>query len=82
MNKGSKLKKSKLIKQLEDEEIIKRRSEVDGGFSMSAKYSQLRVLLEPMMRDWNYIKIESEGRRSKVILTDEGVNALKIFGTN
>lgn len=82
MDNSSKLRKSQLIERLEDEGIIKKRSKVDGEFSMSAKHSQLRALLEPMIRDWNYIKIESEGRRSTVILTDQGINALRIFGTN
>lgn len=79
---GSKLRKSRLIERLENEGIIKKRSEVGGEFSASAKHSQLRALLEPMIRDWNYIQIEAEGRRSTVILTDQGANALRIFGTS
>ncbi|MEM0135549.1 MAG: DUF6293 family protein [Thermoplasmatales archaeon] len=79
---NSRLRKSQLIKLLEDEGVIRKRSETDGEFSTSAKHSQLRALLEPMIRDWNYIKIESEGRRSTVILTGQGVNALKIFETS
>jgi CRISPR locus-related DNA-binding protein len=78
---GSKLRKSRLIELLEDGGIIKKRSEIDRGFSASAKHSQLRVLLDPMIRDWNYIKIMYEGRRPTVNLTEQGVNALRIFGT-
>ena len=48
---------------------------------MSTKHSQLRALLEPMIRDWNYIRVESQGQRSTVILTAQGVSALRIFGT-
>ena len=79
---GSQLRKSRLIELLENEGIIKKRSEGGNDLSTSAKHSQLRVLLEPMIRDWNYIQIAAEGRRSKVILTDQGANALRIVGTS
>lgn len=78
---GSRLRKSQLIARLENEGIIKKRSETQVDLSLSAKHSQLRVLLEPMVRDWNYITIEFAGRRSTVRITQQGLNALKIFGT-
>ncbi len=33
-----------------------------------------------MESDWNYIRVEASGRRSEVFLTEQGRNALKIFG--
>jgi len=77
---GGKMRKSKLIAKLEDEKIIRIRDENVRELTDAAKHSQLRAMLDPMEKDWNFIEVESSGSRSEVILTEQGDTALKIFG--
>lgn len=75
-----KMRKSNLIKKLEEDEIIRPMDVAMEDFKGPAKHSQLRSILEPMENDWDYIKIVGSGKRSEVILTMQGKNALRIFG--
>ena len=77
---GGKMKKAHLISKLEDEGIIRIKDETKVELTKSAKHSQLRAILDPMEYDWKYVIIEASGRRSEVFLTEQGDNALKIFG--
>lgn len=74
------MRKSKLIEELENMNIIKQKDDATGEFKIHAKYSQLHAVLKPLEDDWKFIKIKSQGKRSEVIITDQGVKALKIFG--
>jgi len=69
-----------LINELERLGIIRLKDESILKLSKSAKHSQLRVTLDPMEREWNYVRVESNGRRSEVLLTEQGETALRIFG--
>ena len=78
-NEG-KLRKSKMILELENMKILRTKDEEGNELTGPAKHSQLRALLDPMEKVWHYVKVESSGRRSEVILTEQGETALKIFG--
>ena len=73
------MKKSQLIEELENANIIKQKDLDKPFFSEHAKHSQLRALLDPMERTWDFIKIDGKGKRSKVRITSQGNFALKIF---
>lgn len=73
---NGKVKKTILIKKLEDEGLIR----VD--LSIEAKHSRLKALLNPLIVgvDNPQAKVEYIGRQSNVILTSQGESTLKIFG--
>jgi CRISPR/Cas system-associated protein Csm6 len=77
---GGRMRKAQLINELERLGVIRLKDESILKLSKSAKHSQLRVTLDPMEREWNYVKVESNGRRSEVMLTEQGETALRIFG--
>lgn len=79
---GGTLRKSKLIESLESAKIIKPKDEKAARESETWKHSQLRAILDPMETKWEFVKVESSGRRSEVSITDKGRTALKIFGLN
>ena len=79
---GGQLRKVELIRRLESLGIIKLRDEMKEEFTLSAKHSQLRAILDPMEIDWGYVHVEARGRRSIVFLTEQGENALRLFGVN
>jgi hypothetical protein len=75
--KGGKMKKRKLIENLENQGII------DSELSTAAKHSKLKVLLAPLTVggiDDPLVEVEYRGRQSNVILTSQGESTLKIFG--
>jgi hypothetical protein len=76
--KGGKLKKSKLIEQLEEAGLI------DKDLTIAAKHSKLKGLLNPISiaggLDNPLVEVEYRGRQSNVILTSQGESTLKIFG--
>jgi uncharacterized protein DUF6293 len=75
--KGGKIKKSKLIKELEQEGLI------DRNLSSAAKHSKLKGLLNPLSvlggLDDPLVEVEYRGRQSSVILTTQDESTLKIF---
>ena len=73
------LRKYKIIKKLEELKIIRTVSEDGKDLSNTAKHSQLRALLDPMLK-LEYIHVKASGRKSEVTITEQGKNALKIFG--
>jgi hypothetical protein len=76
--KERKMKKSKLIEQLEEEGLI------DKDLSIAAKHSKLKGLLNPISiaggLDNPLVEVEYRGRQSNIILTTQGKSTLKIFG--
>ena len=78
---GGKMRKGRLIELLENRRTIGPKVEVGGEFTEAAKHSQLRSMLEPMLKEWKFVKVEASGRRSEVMITDQGETALRIFGT-
>jgi hypothetical protein len=76
--KGRKLKKSKLIEQLEEAGLI------DKDLTIAAKHSKLKGLLNPISiaggLDNPLVDVEYRGRQSNVMLTTQGESTLKIFG--
>ena len=79
-NNSGRLTKSELITKLKEEEIIKPIGVSEDKFKGPAKHSQLRSILKPMENDWNYVETIGTGKRSQVVLTEQGRNALRIFG--
>jgi CRISPR locus-related DNA-binding protein len=77
---GGKIKKGKLIEQLEEFNLI------DKKHSVAAKHSRLKALLHPITVgsgiDNPLVEVEYRGKQSNVILTAQGESTLKIFGNN
>ena len=79
LNKSSGvLRKSELISRLEGLDIIKPRN--GSELSSAAKHSQLRSLLDPMEAEWFFVRVVGSGRGARVEITEQGLNALRIFG--
>lgn len=78
---GRRARKTKLIDMLEKEGMIVPRDEKVKEFTTAAKHSQLRAIIDPMEKEWGFVRIESRGRRSDVIITEKGVTALKMFSS-
>jgi hypothetical protein len=74
---GGSVRKKDLIKKLREIEIIRPVTKTD--LSPAAAHSQLRALLDPLEREWHFVKVESRGRSSKVSLTEQGTIGLRIF---
>jgi CRISPR locus-related DNA-binding protein len=77
---GGRMRKARLIEKLENTGIIRLKDENRSAFTKAAKHSQLRVILDPLETEWKCIRVEASGRRSEVIMTEQGETALKIFG--
>jgi hypothetical protein len=75
---GGKMRKRELIQELVKLKII--RPKENSKLTIAAKHSQLRAILNPLEKEWGYVKVEYSGRRSEVILTEQGKAALRIFG--
>lgn len=73
------LRKRQLVEFLENEKIIKPQDPSE-EFSINAKLGQLQSIIYPMEKEWKYIIIEQRGSRSQVRITEEGKQALQIFG--
>lgn len=78
---GGKMRKAKLIQELESGKIIRVKDESRVALTESAKHSQLRAIINPMEMEWGFINVEASGRRSVVSITEEGQTALRIFGS-
>ena len=76
---GGVMRKSKMINQFEEMKIIRNTDEEGKELQGPAKHSQLRALLNPLEKDWKFVKVEARGRRSEVSITDQGKTALRIF---
>jgi len=76
-NKPKVIKKSRLIKELEEIGLI------DKNASIGAKHSRLKGLLNSISvagSDNPLLEVEYKGKQSNVILTTQGESTLKIFG--
>ena len=75
---GGKIKKGKLIEQLEEINLIAKEQ------SVAAKHSRLKALLHPITvgggTDNPLVEVEYRGKQSNVMLTGQGESSLKIFG--
>ena len=71
--------KKQLIGELRKKQIIKPKDD-NRTLSVYAEHSQLRSILEPMEKQWGFIKINKDGARAIVSLTDQGRKAIQIFG--
>lgn len=77
-NAGGKTSKKELIEKLQQIRLIQ---PSQASQTRSAPHSRLRAILDPLESHWHFIEVKSRGRRSEVLLTAQGKNALKIFGT-
>lgn len=79
-NAGGKVTKKKLIEMLQSSKPSL--MPIYGpSQTRSAPHSRLRGILDPLERDWGFIEIRARGRQSEVALTEQGENALRIFGS-
>jgi len=76
-DKDRKIRKKDLIEKLKELKII--RPVMGKKLSVHAEHSQLNAMLKPLV-DEHYVEVQSRGRSSIVMLTQQGENALKIFG--
>ena len=74
------MRKSMLIKGLENAHVIRNTSDSGVELKTTAKHSQLRSLLDPMEKEWKLISVRASGRRSEVSITSQGETALRVFG--
>lgn len=79
-NNSSTIRKSDLIEELVNLKIIIQKERPEKELKIHAKYSQLHALLNPMEKEWKFINIEHVGKRSQITTTEQGKQALKIFG--
>jgi len=77
---GGLMRKSKMIDELEEMKLLRKTDENGKELQGPAKHSQLRALIDPLEREWNFVKVEASGRRSEVSITKQGETALRIFG--
>jgi len=77
---GGSINKARLITELEDAKVIQPINVEKKKFTSAAKHSQLRSILQSMENDWKYVEVSGSGIRSQVVLTEQGKNALRIFG--
>jgi predicted transcriptional regulator len=75
-----KMRKARLIRDLENKGIIRLKDETKTEFTKAAKHSQLRAILDPLEKEWGCVRVETSGRRSEVSITGQGETALRIFG--
>ena len=80
--RDDKMKKSELIEKLVKNGVIKQKDTTKNVFTVHAKHSQLRAILDPMERNWDFVKIKGRGRSSKVEITSQGNFALRIFSNS
>ena len=76
--KGGKVTKKILIQELVALGVIRPVKEPE--LTEPAKHSQLRLIIEPMKNEFGYVTVEARGRTSLVQITNEGKNALRVFG--
>lgn len=77
---GGKMSKKDLIEELQSPKV-KMIPVYQPSQPRSAPHSRLRAILDPLASHWHFVEVKSRGRRSEVILTEQGKNALRIFGT-
>jgi carbamoylphosphate synthase large subunit len=78
---GGKLSKKHLIEKLQSEDVRLIPVSSDAQ-TKSASHSRLKPFLEPMTQEWGFVTVKYKGRKSEVLLTEQGRKALKIFGSN
>ena len=76
---GGKMSKKELIEELQSPKV-KMIPVYQPSQPKSAPHSRLRAILDPLELHWHFVEIKSRGRRSDVLLTEQGRNALRIFG--
>lgn len=75
------IRKTDLIDELVNKKIIKpANSKTEDEFSPYAKHGQLRSILDPLEHEWGYVKVETRSKRSDVYITDDGRQAIRMFG--
>ena len=74
---GGKLSKKELIEKLQAAKLM---PDLQPSQAKSAPHSRLRAILGPLELQWHFVDVKSKGRRSDVVLTEQGKNALRIFG--
>lgn len=75
---GGKMSKKNLIEKLQEAKLI---PHYQPSQPRSAPHSRLRGILDPLESHWHFVEVKSRGRRSEVLLTQQGKNALRIFGS-
>lgn len=76
---GGDISKKSLIEQLQSP-AYRMIPQYQPWATKSAPHSRLHAILDPLEKKWKFITIRAKGRWSKVSLTEEGKEALRIFG--
>jgi len=71
------ISKKQLIEELQELKVIPIYPQSQ---PRSAPHSRLRAILGPLENEWQFVEVRSRGRKSDVSLTEQGRNALRIFG--
>lgn len=74
---GGTMSKKDLIEPLQEAGMIPR---YQPSQPRSAPHSRLRAILDTLEIQWHFVQVHSRGRKSEVSLTEQGNNALRIFG--
>jgi hypothetical protein len=77
---GGKMSKKQLIEELQSPKV-KMIPVYLPSQPRSAPHSRLRAILDPLESHWHFVETRSRGRRTDVLLTEQGRNALRIFGS-
>lgn len=80
LKENGKMRKSNLIDELESLKVIRKKEISDKDFTTHAKHSQLNSFLSPMENEYDFIEIITHGKRSDVLIKEQGERALRIFG--
>ncbi len=73
---GGAISKKELIEEATENGLIR----VGGRNEAQSKYMSLNKNFLSPLEDWRLIRVQKEGRRKQVLLTDEGKNMLKFLG--
>jgi hypothetical protein len=74
---GERITKKDLIDELQG---LKLMPAYQPSQTRSAPHSRLRAILDPLQNEWHFIEVRARGRKSEVVLTEQGRSALQIFG--
>jgi hypothetical protein len=70
-------------KELRDEALARNLIHLESleNKEQSAYMALKNNLLDPLLSKWEFIQIEKVGRRHNILLTEEGVNALRFLSS-
>ncbi|MHB1908019.1 MAG: HFX_2341 family transcriptional regulator domain-containing protein [Nitrososphaerales archaeon] len=77
---SGKIRKWNLVKLLKEDGLIPSQDERGRELTEAATSGRLRAMLDPLANEWKGVEVEANGRKSYIILNEQGELLLKIFG--